>query len=123
MPEEKTNAVLRAEIDQTNRELSALRLELKELNAKTDANHRTHNSQFNSLDRQMIVLVGDGNLHEGVVHSHKSAFERVWKNFSDINERIDHQNETTWKLKLALVAGSMGTGGGIVYVLMRFLGA
>jgi hypothetical protein len=122
VPEEKTNAVLRSMIDQLDKALTTVRLEIKELNAKVDDNHRTHNGKHHEVDRQLVVLVGDGDLSEGLVRNNKSALKRVWKKFEDHGERIEKQNENTWKLKLALVAGSLSTGGGVMYGLMRLLG-
>lgn len=123
MPDEKTNAVLRAQIDTLKDAFSAAHLEIKELNSKVDTNHREHNKRYHGVDRKMVVLLGDGELSDGLVRQHKAAFERVWKKFKEQDAKIEQQNENTWKLKLALAGGSFLGGGGIVYALMRFLGA
>ncbi len=115
MPDEKTNAVLRAEIDQLEKALGAAILEIKELNSKVDENHRLHNSQYHTLDRALVVLLGDGDLGDGLVRNHKDQLVRVWK-------AIKKGDENTWKLRLAVVAASLSTGGGVVYGLMRLLG-
>ena len=121
MPEEKTNAVLRAEIDRLDKSLGAAIIEVKELNAKVDANHRDHNNKHHSVDRRLVVLLGDGDLGDGLVRRHKSALARVWERFEKQDSKIEEGKENTWKLKLALVVAAMSTGGGVVYTIMRFL--
>jgi hypothetical protein len=123
MSDEKTIPVLRGEIDQLEKELNKAIIEIKELSIKVDTNHREHNKRYHGVDRKMVVLLGDGELSDGLVRQHKAALGRVWEKFKEQSTRIDEGKEDTWKLKLAMVVASMSTGGGVVYGLMRLLGA